>query len=107
MQALVRDVTQMSWRAMLGPMVPGVLCAALIVVVLRGVDMAVRASVAAPPAWLLLGTQSVAGAIFYAAYILLTPFASVRSLLVEFRQDVLPARPFNLLNWRRRTAPNV
>jgi PST family polysaccharide transporter len=92
MQALVRRATGFSWTAMLAPLVPASVGAALLAGVLLGVELMARSLVDDPARWQLLAAQMVVGGGFYAAFVLLSPFAAVRDLVRDSIEDLLPAR---------------
>lgn len=98
MQALVRRATGLSWRAMLAPHVPGLVCAAALAAVVVATGAVVRAAMPAPAAWLLLLAQATAGAAFYCAFVLFCPFAAVREIVRETADDLVPASGRRLLN---------
>ena len=92
LQALVRQATGLSWMAMLRLQVPGATCALLLAGVLLCLDAAVRALLAAPPAWLLLLVQIAGGSVFYLGFVLFSPSVAVRELVHETLTDLLPQR---------------
>lgn len=97
MQALVRRATGLSWGEMLAPQVPGLTCSAGLVLVLLATALAVRSTVPAAPAWLLLLIQTAAGAVFCAAFMLFSPFAAVRQIVKDTAADLMPRRAAQLL----------
>jgi O-antigen/teichoic acid export membrane protein len=106
MQALVRQVTHLTWWGLIAPQIPGATCAALLVGVLLATGAGLRVLIPHPPSWLLLITQMAAGGLFYAAFVLFSPFASVREIVTETLTDVLPPGRLQVLNWRRKQATN-
>jgi PST family polysaccharide transporter len=98
MQVLVRQATGLSWGGMLAPQLPAVTCAALLVAALLATGTAFRALVPEPSAWQMLLTQMIAGGLFYSAFILIGPFSTVRDLVGETIDDLLPAGPARILN---------
>ena len=102
MQALVRRATGFTWAAMLAPQIPGATCALLLAVVVFGTGMALRAMLPEPALLVLLVGQATAGALFYAAFVLFCPFASVRDVVAETLDDMLPAKWLAAVNWLRR-----
>jgi PST family polysaccharide transporter len=100
LQALVRKATGLTWRLMLTPQIPAVTCAAALAVVLLATGGVLRGLVPNPAAWQLLLVQTTVGAIFYVAFTLYSPFVSVRELVLEFTQDLVPARVRQALGLR-------
>jgi O-antigen/teichoic acid export membrane protein len=100
MQALVKDVTGLSWSGLLTPAIPALTCSAVLVGVLLGADALLRLATPAPPALLELAVQAGAGGLFYAAFVLFSPFATVRDIVTETLNDMLPARAQRVLTWR-------
>lgn len=92
MQALVRRATHLSWSAMIAPQIPGVFCAAGLVAALLLTSAAVHAVRPHPAAWLLLLIQTAVGALYYVAFLVLSPFAAVREFVMESAADVMPRR---------------
>jgi hypothetical protein len=104
MQSLVRRSTGLTWSEMLAPHVPAVTVSVLLALLLRGVELAMQSVVGATPAWQLLPAQLLAALLFYAAFILFSPFAAVRQLVAETINDFLPARGERLRMWLRMPA---
>jgi PST family polysaccharide transporter len=104
MQGLVRRATGLSWRAMLLPQLPGVVCALLLAVVLTLVARALHALNADVAAWQLILVQGTIGVFVYAAFLLFSPFAAVREVVAETIDDLLPAGVAQALNGRKSLA---
>jgi PST family polysaccharide transporter len=104
MQSLVRRSTGLTWSEMLAPHVPAVTVSVLLALLLRGVELAMQSVVGATPAWQLLPAQLLAALLFYAVFILFSPFAAVRQLVAETINDFLPARGERLRMWLRMPA---
>jgi O-antigen/teichoic acid export membrane protein len=107
MQALVRRATGLSWAAMVAPQVPGVVCAAGLVAVLLTTSYAIRTWVGVPAAWLLLLVQTFVGAVYYAAFMVFSPFSDVRVFVRETAADVLPGRWLQRLHRLSSMAPGA
>jgi PST family polysaccharide transporter len=90
MQALVRRTTGLTWREMLTPQIPAVVCTLLVTGVLLIVDYGLSAGGRAPAAWELLLAQSVAGGLAYAGFILFSPFAPFNDIVTETAHQLLP-----------------
>jgi O-antigen/teichoic acid export membrane protein len=102
MQGLVREATGLSWREMMAPQVPAMTCAALLVGVLLATAAVLRAFVSEPAAWQLLLAQATTGGFFYAAFVLVGPFAAVHEVVSETLDDLVPAGAARVLNRVRR-----
>ena len=98
MQALVRRATGLSWGAMAAPHVPGLACAIALTAVMLVADAALREVVASPAAWLRLVTLGASAAIFYAGFMLFSPFAAVRAIVKETVDDLAPAPAIHAFN---------
>lgn len=107
MQALVRRATGLSWAAMVAPQIPGIMCAAGLVAVLLITSFAIRAVNPQPAAWLLLLIQTAVGSLYYAAFMVFSPFAGVREFVTESAADVLPGRWAQRLNRLISMAPGA
>lgn len=99
MQELVRRSVALSWRAMLAPQLPALVCAATVVGVLMLTLRLLAAVLPQAPAWQHLGVLGVAGMLAYLAFILYSPFAQVRELVAETADDLFPAPVSRGLRW--------
>jgi PST family polysaccharide transporter len=95
MQSLVRRATGLSWSAMAAPHIPGLVCAVALSALMLAAELALREVVASPAAWLRLLTMGVAAAVFYAAFILFSPFTAVREIVKETVDDLAPPPAIN------------
>jgi teichuronic acid exporter len=102
MQSLVRRVTGLSWWGMLSPLIPALTCAVLLAGVLMGAGAGLRSLVSSPAYWQFLLVQGAAGTLFYALFVLWSPFPVVRSLVTETLDDILPSLRLDSLKWRPR-----
>jgi O-antigen/teichoic acid export membrane protein len=105
MQSLVRRATGLTWGSLARPQVPGIVCAALLALVLLGIEAVMTGIRPQAPEWQLLLVQGVGGAIFYAVFLLFAPIAMVRELVRETLNDMLPAGTVQALTWRRKAVP--
>ena len=85
---------------MLAPQLPALTCSAALAVVLLLADAAVWAVVPSPAAWHFLLAQTMTGGLFYAGFVLFSPFAIVREIVTETLNDMLPARAQQFVTWR-------
>src|SRR5690606_29013194 len=90
--------TRLSWRAMMAPQLPGLAGATTLVVVMMATAATVRAAFPEAPAWLMLAIQMSIATLFYAAFIVFSPFSTVKELLRETAEDLVPPRGLGLLN---------
>ncbi len=98
MQALVRRATGFSWRAMLAPQLPAVLCAVVVVgAMLAAVHTLARLAPRAA-AWQQLAVLMAAGALAYALFVLFTPIGALRELVSETVEDLVPASAARVLS---------
>ena len=97
MQALVRRTTGLTWGEMIRPQLPAAAGTTGLVAALLGAAAALRVFNPAAAEWQLLLLQVMTGAVFYALFILYSPFASVRDLVSETVTDLLPARAKGVL----------
>ncbi len=91
MQELVRRATGSSWRALLVPQVPAVTCTALIVGVLWATTRLLDRMAPHAAAWQQLAVLVGVGAVAYGAFLLFSPFASLRELVHETVEELFPA----------------
>lgn len=102
MQDLVREATGLTWRGLLTPQIPALTCAALLVGVLLATGVLLRIVAPSPAPWQQVLVQGTAGALFYAAFMLASPFAAVHDVVSETLNDLLPAGAARFLNRFRR-----
>jgi O-antigen/teichoic acid export membrane protein len=88
MQALVIRETGITAGEMLRAQLPAAVCALGIMVVALCTEILIRRWVHEPAAWTMLLGQAGTGCIFYAWFILRSPFASVRGLVHETIADL-------------------
>jgi teichuronic acid exporter len=105
-QNLVREGAGLAWRDVLAPQIPGLTCAGLMILLLAAVELTAHTLQPAVKPWQLLLAQGAAGVLFYAAFVLLSPFAGVRMLVAETITDLPPrvGRRLEVLAWRGRPA---
>jgi O-antigen/teichoic acid export membrane protein len=99
MQTLVSRLTGLTWSEMLTPQLPGLVCAAGLVVVLLTVEAVSGEMRPGLPAWQLLAAQVLAGAAFYVAFLACSPFRSVRELVRETLMDLGISRRLQAVRW--------
>lgn len=97
MQDLVRRATHLSWGALLAPQVPGLMGGVLIATLLGAMEWGLATYRPAWPAWQRLASEVLTGGVVYAAYVLFSPFATVREIVGETITDLLPPRAVRLL----------
>ena len=97
LQILLRQATGLSWRAMLAPQWPSLVCSVLVGAVAAAAGVGLKTVVANPHAWQLLLVEAAAGGIVYAAFLLFGPFSNVRNLVLETVEDLFPAGPARLV----------
>jgi Polysaccharide biosynthesis C-terminal domain len=102
MQSLVRHVTGLSWSGLLRPLAPAAAASALVAAAAWLADAGLRAAVADPAPLLRLTAQAAAAGLCYTAFVLFSPFETVRVIVAETLDDLLPARAQQVITWRPR-----
>lgn len=90
MQLLLRRVTRLAWSQLLGPQIPGVVCALGVGATVLLMEYGVRSVVAVPSSWLLLMCQGIVAASFYLGFVLFLPHRELRTLVHEMTNDMVP-----------------
>jgi len=90
MHVLVRRVTQLSWRQIITPMLPGMAAAAVAGSATFATQLVIWRVDAALPAWLQLGLDGIVGVLACAAFVLFVPIQAVRSLVADMTSDLAP-----------------
>jgi O-antigen/teichoic acid export membrane protein len=105
MQALVRELTGLTWSELMAPMVPGLLAAAGTALVVGGITVAGRTLQV--ESWVLLIGQAAGGAAFWLLFTLFARFATLQGVIDEVVDDMLPAVVRRKVDWlRRRPLPS-
>ncbi len=97
MQELVRRATGFSWRAMLAPQIPAIVCAAVLAGMLFGTMRLLARVVPHAPAWQQLGALLAVGATCFTLFVLFSPFPALRGLVAETVEDLLPSSAARVL----------
>jgi PST family polysaccharide transporter len=90
MQTLVKELSGLAWRDMLGPQLPAVACSAQVAAALVLTRIALQAWLGAPPAPLVLAASLLVGGLCYLAFVLLAPAREMRGVVEEMLQDIAP-----------------
>jgi O-antigen/teichoic acid export membrane protein len=72
------------------PQIPGLLCSALLAVIVSGTQLAIDSTAPTASALMRLMVLMLVSGGVYATYVLFTPFASVRELRADFISDAWP-----------------
>ena len=99
LQALILRLSSMSWRDLIEPQVPGMICSAGLAIVVALTQAAVHA-IGHPGALIELAVSAAAGGLFFAAFLLWVPIPDVRLVVEESVSDLLP----RLTKWLPRRA---
>jgi teichuronic acid exporter len=100
MQELVRRAVRLSWIEMMRPLVPALVCTALMVGVLYPtLRVMIPAVVPKAPAILQLAILGVVGSVAYVIFVLFSPFIVLRELVVESIDDLLPSSISRRFRW--------
>lgn len=91
LQALLHRTTAMTWREMLSPQVPAIVCALGLAAVVLSLRHGMRLLVPGIDAWLLLSLATVIGGAYYLAFFLLSGFQEVREVALDSMKDLAPA----------------
>ena len=90
MHILLKRVTHLPWMHIVKPLVPALACSAGVAAVVLGVANALRFVLPQPNAWLLVGCQAPAAAIFVAGFVLFAPFPDLRYVILEVTDTLAP-----------------
>jgi O-antigen/teichoic acid export membrane protein len=98
MQMLVRRATGLSWRSLLQAQLPALATTAIVVCVLLATEAGM--AVVAPTAvgWQLLLAEVLMGGIVYGSLVIFSPFGTVRDVVRETAEDMLPAPALRVFN---------
>jgi PST family polysaccharide transporter len=104
LQSLVRQVTGLTWRELLVPVVPGTLAAIGTALVVGGVTVAMRSFVPSGAPWHTLLAQTVSGGLFWLTFTLFVRFQALQGVVDEVLADLVPAVVRRRVDWFRRRA---
>ncbi len=90
LQRLVKRLAELTWRDMLAPQAPAVVCSLGLVTVLLATRGAVGGALGDTGAWVLLPMCLMIGALYYLGFILFSPFHAVRDVVLETINDLAP-----------------
>jgi hypothetical protein len=83
MQGLVRRVTGIPWRDLIGAQVPALVCTVGLVVLLLSSSALLHAVVVGPAPWLVLAIQTVIGSIFFVCFVLLSGISELQTIVKD------------------------
>ncbi len=88
---ILRRLAALSWRDLLSPQVPALVCAGGLLLVLVATRMLVRSITEQPAAETLLAVCVTIGAVYYLSFLLFSRFRDVRAVLQETLEDLAPS----------------
>lgn len=89
MHVLLTRITHLRWMDVIRPQVPALLCAAGAASVVLVVERVLLLNGLTAP-WLVLAAQGLAASLFYVGFVLFAPLASLRALVRDVAEDLVP-----------------
>jgi O-antigen/teichoic acid export membrane protein len=90
-QTVMRKATGLGWTDILEPQIPAVTTSALLIAILWGIDIGLKALLLSPQPFVILIAQAAACVLYAVAFARWCPFAEARELMHEVVSDFSPA----------------
>jgi hypothetical protein len=106
-QALLNRLVGLRWFQLAGPVLPGLVCSAILVPALLGIDFALRASLPAPSPLLVLVAQALTAGAVFLTFVVSVRIGGMAEIVEEVLADLAPRlhAPYVRVHQKLRGAP--